>query len=629
MLPLSYWDSVWYALVAEIKFVYEDLKVRFGEQFERGETILHGYGVDGNFMAKYTVWEFAKLLENCWDEVMNYRHIAALDFSVRQRNLVSTNDAVPKTFQTLEAPGLVDVDVMTPDDIWDMLWKDHAPAVQKAVRDNVQADGRLMGARTAMRRWSPKVKYGLSPKKLDCICPSTCTCRAACSFCTAGCECAITRQRTILAVRQQEKGKAQTHSSDDEFQYSGNNHFLGAATNTLAQMQIASLATPSDSVMAGAVAKLQDVVTHHDQKQQEMRRTRSATNGSDLAYVADKTPSNNPKDSVPLGFYGDWSGQRYPAEARARPKLSDQPPPIYGPAFYLNNVPRRKPIPAPEPSPSDDELFQYPLTRTHANANNIITLAASSPDTRPAPLGDSYFANEAYTTKQVTRSFPTTSENIKYTQPKGNFTQSFEAPARGNTRQADAEPYPFLSESPPLPPGSQLGFRKRESHDRTDSYFTQSHRKQTSSGAQSYPTFPDFEDNPDIPQDGFITPSYKSIAKPDYINPKPATIQRYVKAGPGPSLHEREIISEVYLPQNEDGCTMTKQELFNQINHKEIAEHNVKVQSLRQASTPPRSKRASGASDREESARQRNSSGTGRMSNRLKRVFSRKNSECD
>lgn len=632
MLPLSYWDSVWYALVAEIKFLYEDLKVRFGEQFERGDTILHKYGIDGNYMTGITVWDFAKLLENCWDEVMNYRHIATLDFSVRQRNLVSANNAVPTTFQTLEAPGLVDVDVMSPDDIWCMLWRDHAPAVQQAVRDNVQADSRLMGARTAMRRWSPKVKYGLNPKKLDCICPITCRCRTFCAFCTTGCECAITRQRTVLAVRQQEKEKAQTHSNDDEVQFSADNHFLGAATTSLAQMQIASMAVPGDPVVAGAVAKLQDVMSHNEhveEKQKEMRRTRSATNGSDLAYVTEKTPSKYPKDSVPLGFYGDWSGQRYPAEARTRPKLSDHPPPVYGPAFYSNTVPRRKPIPAPEPASSDDELLQYPLARTGAHVTKDVTPGASPPDAQPAPLGDSCFDHDGYTNKQVIRSFPTTSERTKYTQPKANFTQSFEAPARGNTRQADAEPYPFLSESPPLPPPSQLGFRKRESHERADSYFTtKSHSKQPSSGAQSFTTFPDFEDNPDVPQDGFMSPSYKSLPKPDYINPKPATVQRYVRAGAGPPLHEREIISEVYLPKGENGCTMTQQDLFNQINSKEFADHNAKVQSLRQTGTPP-SKRASGDSDKEESARQRNSSGTGRMSNRLKRVFSRKNSECD
>lgn len=43
---------------------------------------------------------------------------ATLDFSVSQPNLVSANDVVPTTFRALKRPGLVDIDVTSPDDIW-------------------------------------------------------------------------------------------------------------------------------------------------------------------------------------------------------------------------------------------------------------------------------------------------------------------------------------------------------------------------------------------------------------------------------------------------------------------------------------------------------------------------------
>jgi hypothetical protein len=71
-LPLVYWEGLFYALTAEIRYIYQDLKQRYGTKFEQGDKILHSYGRDCRLGDNpFSVVDFARLLETCWEKIMS------------------------------------------------------------------------------------------------------------------------------------------------------------------------------------------------------------------------------------------------------------------------------------------------------------------------------------------------------------------------------------------------------------------------------------------------------------------------------------------------------------------------------------------------------------------------------
>ena len=77
-------------------------------------------------------------------------------------------------------------------------------------------------------------------------------------------------------------------------------------------------------------------------------------------------------------------------------------------------------------------------------------------------------------------------------------------------------------------------------------------------------------------------------------------------------------------PTAEPGFSISKDEFLRSIDTSEHLNHNARVQQARETSSTPQSKRNS--AEKSADKRDRNSSGA---STWVKRVFSRKNSECE
>lgn len=78
MLPLSHWDGLYYALIAEIRLLYEDLNNRFGFCTEPNP-ILHNFGLDGTPDVPFTARDFASMLESAWYALMDSRYVRRVD----------------------------------------------------------------------------------------------------------------------------------------------------------------------------------------------------------------------------------------------------------------------------------------------------------------------------------------------------------------------------------------------------------------------------------------------------------------------------------------------------------------------------------------------------------------------
>jgi hypothetical protein len=146
-LPLVYWEGLFYALVAEIQYLYRDLQSRFGARFERGTTILHNYGPDCRTPNDpFSVVGFAQLLETCWEKTTSPYLTTALDYAIQQRASFVASGEVPTFYSMMRFEGLRDVSSMDPVQVARWLADKHATEVKVAVRTNAQDVPELLSA---------------------------------------------------------------------------------------------------------------------------------------------------------------------------------------------------------------------------------------------------------------------------------------------------------------------------------------------------------------------------------------------------------------------------------------------------------------------------------------------------
>ncbi|GAB7326126.1 hypothetical protein MBLNU13_g10138t1 [Cladosporium sp. NU13] len=278
-LPLAYWEGLFYALAAEINYLYQDLKLRFGARFERGDKkILHDYGSECRAQNDpFSVVDFAHLLETFWEKIMSSQLITALDYAIQQRAAFVANGEVPTFYSMIRFNGLRDVTSMDPVQVARWLADKHATEVKVAVRTNVQKVTELLSADDAAH--ARREELEAQRKKLD----------------------------IALAGPQSESSGVSTR------------------TNTpVRQKQLLSNLA----------------VSHADSSSQNSGTERPLPNRgrlvhkpSNLAYVVDKTPA-------PTDLYRDHSGQRYPQKAsKPRAGSSATSPPTLEPQYHAYTTP--------------------------------------------------------------------------------------------------------------------------------------------------------------------------------------------------------------------------------------------------------------------------------------------------
>ena len=447
------------------------------------------------------------------------------------------------------------------------------------------------------------------------------------------------RNQVTDLVNGQEELHDSIHDTFDSPGVTLPNNVLGAVTNEAAQMQIGALASPDPWIVRACYAT-SEAADKLDKDILAMRRARSNTNNSDLAYVPPpRTPSRSHKDAYPLGFYGDSSGQRYPP---FRPNVQDVPPPVYGASCYSSQVPTRKPVPppiAPPPvTPSDSGISQ--------SCDGVQTPGSS-------PL-DHVFPQ----TGQV--AYPA----IPTSQSQGLFTQSFPVADSGNPRDADtdttvsAADYTYLAEEthnsicPFSEDPTMLG--AANTHPRPHLFTAATAAADTQGGPLTRATLFASATSPDglhalklrnVKLD--LTKPQPPLPEPDFIAPRPAQKQRYVSAGGNAKLAERQEIDGPAFMHTHSGADMNKDELYQKLHDPDFIRYNfgdaavkMSVSMERSSQESDRSKRISGQESKRGSAdylikhdkRERTQSGGSTGSARfgkLKRVFSRKNSDDD
>jgi hypothetical protein len=286
-LPLAYWEGLFYALTAEIRYIYEDLKLRFGTRFERGnDKILHSYGPECRARNDpFTVVDFAHLLETYWEKITSSQLTTALDYAIQQRAAFVANGEVPTLYSMMRFDGLRDFNSMDPVQVARWLADKHATEVKVAVRTNVQKVPELLSAYDAAHARREELEA----------------------------------QRRKLEIT---LAGPQSKSSDDS-----------TRTNTPVRPKqllpnLAVSHADSSSQNSGTERPL------------PLPRGRLVHKPSNLAYVVDKTPA-------PTDLYRDHSGQRYPQEAtRPRGESSATSPPALEPQYHAYSTPLvpRKPL---------------------------------------------------------------------------------------------------------------------------------------------------------------------------------------------------------------------------------------------------------------------------------------------
>jgi len=120
-LPLAYWEGLLYALTAEIRYLYQDLKLHFGvRRFERA-TSLH-LTTARRQNDPFSAVDFARLLETCWEKIMSPQLRTALDYAIHWHvgwllKIVASfvaDGETPAFYSMIRFQGLHDVTSMDP-----------------------------------------------------------------------------------------------------------------------------------------------------------------------------------------------------------------------------------------------------------------------------------------------------------------------------------------------------------------------------------------------------------------------------------------------------------------------------------------------------------------------------------
>ncbi|KAK5171704.1 uncharacterized protein LTR77_003340 [Saxophila tyrrhenica] len=438
MLPIGYWDSLYYALVAEIRTLYNDLQQRFGFGCENGTTPLHYLGQDGKTNQPFTAIDFALMLESAWYTLMDNRLVATLDDAVRMRRMrenyakQEVNGINVLQLNKRYAPdrppimyGLMDVNDLSPEIINTLLWDKHAPEVDAACCENFEDESMMTALRAELHQQQMEESLATVtplPSSMTCTCHATCVCKLKCDESGNGCTC---QNRVHLyskvPLKDNEQISAARYIKEDE---TIPNRFIGANPTGVAQLQITATAYPSltaNGELNNTIGEPRTESTHPEPRENTFRfpsRARANTVESDLAYVPEARPSQRrTKDTCPLGFYGRQSGQRFP---NLRPQSSVSPLDEYG--YYgveqgTGKRIARKPVPmsiAPPPPP--------PLS---AHTPPYSRLDLTPP--KSSPYDQLAFSNQAY--------YPP----IPPSQSEGLFDQSFQTTSDTNDLYATTD----------------------------------------------------------------------------------------------------------------------------------------------------------------------------------------------
>ena len=672
MLPLGYWDSLYYALVAEIRQLHNDLQNRFGFGCENGTTPLHNGGPDGTSNQPVTAIDLASMLETAWYTLMDNRLVATLDDAVRMRRIREnaakelangrtkpTTDGKYYVGDGTEQPpalyGLMDVNELTPEAIISLLWEVHAPEIDRACCENFEDESMLTAYRAELH--SKRVAEGLAastplPSASMCTCHRACVCRLKCDKDADTCTCR-NRVQIYHLVQEQENTKAAVYSEYVKQDLSLPNQFLGAATNTLAQMQIAAMAQP-DPVIVRACYDVNEANNTRERQVVSRSRQRANTNNSELAYVpGQSTPhrTRGPKEVFPLDFYGGYSPQRYPKlRPQAPTPSSKQDQPEHGSPNKSSSKskPKRKPVPAPllKYMPADKQQQQKQQEQSYRYENSSSQAPAQH---RQNPKPPSSSEHNVQTFAQVGG---VTYPAIPKSQSQSLFTQSFPVSGAGNPRENTNEKV-----QKKVDPVYKQAATQADKRDPAQDYASllSRHPSAIEHGAtepfpnltRSVTSSPPKKSNPSTN----ILPTLKSLNKnildkpqpplpqPDFIAPRPAVKQRYVSAGGNARLEDRaEIPGPAFAVSvaTRSGATMSKEEVDAKMSDPEwvretFGESAVAGMSGRSSEESEKMRRSNESERERERAekRDRTSSGASGRVAKLKRVFSRKNSQSE
>nr|OQO31029.1 hypothetical protein B0A51_03735 [Rachicladosporium sp. CCFEE 5018] len=665
MLPASHWDALYYAVAAEIKFLYDDLQIRFGKNWGRGTYVLHSFGTGEGVRHDVCVVELASMLERFWNDLMQPSVVAAIDYRVKQKNAFNQLGGVPEMTQILAAYGMVSIDGATPQQIWHVLEVDFVPAITQALNGDVRDNANLVSPRSAMRRYSPAVKYGLDPDYLHCSCPDHCECRIICAFDDTGCTCEIQRQRmgitpmrkktpppllpipqpqlltTLLAAQQQMPAPRVPAAHGPVIQ----DRTISAGTVRARRaafegpnLQLA-ISGPAhiDATTQGKEAEdaegYRQLVRDHPAAAEESN-TQAVPTRKPLPYTQQpgrprnaepKTPVRAAKGVIPLGFFGDYSGERYPAEAtfRAPPTVS---PPAYGATLHPIAAAVSMAITRGEASPDNSGLFAQPLIVKRSHAPAPSSRIPFMGEEVPQPRFGENLGNKGYETAATLRALEGMEVTTKTPKSATQITQSFPVPTRGNIREPDSlfsTPPPHQTYATPSGPryGSAAGNEPfpRLSFDRT-----------SPDPSRPFTTvLPSLISSPELRAHAQSAASNADLTSMtphrDNITPRPATVQRYVSAGGLTPLHEREEITPPdldFMRHPPSGLGSYSKEALMKAAEQLYAQEQSEKETRVKSEDSVRSNRVSDGENVRE-GRERVSTGTGKVGERFKRMFSR------
>ena len=644
-LYLYDWQTLYYAIIAEIRQIYGDIQQRFESEMRNGQLILHAHGWDGEHMCTpFTVLEFASWLEHVWRSLMNPGLVGRLENAVRMQNFTldhceefgvqashghihgKWHDLSPRQLEIEldESEGMMDVHEMSPDDVWKTLWITYAPIIQLSCEVELQKEI-VFTTRRAEIIESLLTEDSPEPEELEedetdddgealCIRTLGCKCRTVCRDVASNCACAKGRNQVKALIEDQQKIHDTVHCDHaEENRGPLPNHMLGAVTNDMAQLQIAAMANPEPYIIQ-AVFATSEAADRLDAQYLQQKRARANSSNIPLAYVP-QTPQRVTQSSWPLGIHGADSGQRYPT---FRPQATALLPPVYGPS---SKVPGRKPVPKYPSIPKRSlQAPLEPIGRFDPIYDNNWPLSKPLPPSQqPAPFRQDVHDPVCVKVSKnslVTKSCPEP-YNVQNAQPENEFA-NWEPSYVGVGMGA-----PIKSKNPADPFNTPTKPRSgRFSMDSVSGMKTR------------YPSadLRNWLDKPYPP-----LPPSELVPEPEFIAPRPALKQRYVSAGGSAKLEDREAIEDFALPPAEhQGVTMPKAQFMQLLADAEMPDpaHGKGQSPARQSheyAAAEGGERSSGHEPGSPRGQKRDRTGSSASLGlaRLKRVFSRKNSDSD
>lgn len=647
MLPLGYWDGLFYALVAEIRSLHQDLQQRFGFGCENGTTPLHHGGQDGTSSKPVTPIDLASMLETAWYMLMDHRLVATLDDTVRMRRMrestarVQADDRMEIDERIVpERPpivyGLMDVNDLTPEIINTLLWEKHKPEIDRACTENFEDESMMTAYRAELHQ--KQIEEGMAsatplPSANLCACHLTCVCKMKCDQTAEGCTCQ-NRVHVYHIVHEQETVASEAKCKYVKRDESISNQFIGAASGNLAQLPTASVGYPDVQMLKSRCSG--ETAARNIDAGYRVARTRTNTNDSDLKYVpGPKTPHRGAKDPFPLGLYGN-SPHRYPITRRPTFPTSNPEPLSFDTlsSTYQRTV-TRKPVPAPIALP----LPAQPNFQGSCHGDDQ---SMTPPTSSPVAYGPFSHATEV--------SYPSVPK--PYSQDVACSPGSREGCptliSKYNQDDYSTSPTPFRPFHPATDPAEDyLGLLQE--HPSAKSYpdepfptlahttsCTPSRPVTSPSSASFLPILNTFRKHSLPSGRNSKDKPHPPLPDPDFITPRPALKQRYVSAGGTAKLHDRpEIPGPAFTtPQSPTGhaAAMTKEQVEKKMHDPDWVRTNfgdAAVASMGVDGTPRSSAEnadvAMGGTGAAVDKRDRTSSGASKRE-KWKRVFSRKSS---